>query len=137
MAFVITITMSQPTTRYWALLFTLFCLPAYAQFDAALDSYRAARWGIVGEVPIYELPLKTGYRNYRLANPEAKQTAGKKRRHFSSRDAEDETLEQWVEEQIGKQVTTKRRKQSGRLIIFAYQVLHGRSWCQNCGVIIE
>lgn len=129
--------MLQPI-RYWALLFALFSLPASAQFDVVIDVYQLAQWSFSAEVPTYQLPLQTGNQcRYQMAQQGGKQTGGRKRRHSLSEEAEDELLEQWVKNQILKQIHTKKRKQFDRLVIFAHQVLHGRDWCQNCAVIIE
>ena len=136
MAFVITKTMFRPTCS-WAALLVLFCLPACAQFEAVMGSYQPAIWNFDTEVPIYKLPLQTGYGDYRMAQRDRKIIAGKKRRHSPDNEEEDLSLDQWIKEQIRKMVTTKKRKLQSRLIIFAYQVLHGREWCQNCGVVIE
>lgn len=136
MAFVKTTAMSQQT-RYWALLLASLCLPARAQPETVTALHWPPAPNFYSEVPVYQLPLQTGYNNFQITLRESRLIAGKKRQHVSDHDVEDEAPDQWLKHNILRQMTTKRRKQAGRLVIFANQVLHGRDWCRNCAAIIK
>lgn len=135
MAFVIIKTMSKPT-YYLTLLLVLCSLPGYSKFDDVLESRTDTLWKIGTIIPICQLPLGCENQNFPVINAEEKQTA-ETRNNFSNLDDENQLQDQLIKKVSNKQGASKKRGRSDRLIILANRVLHGKLWCEGCGVIIE